>query len=286
MNILPTAYFGRKVSITVKQPGGSSELTLGALRVVFSVSKKRGENIATLTIYNPNDVTAAEFIPKAIVTIEAGYSDFVGTIYSGEIIEVKRGREDLDRTICIKCRGGASELKKGTFSFSFSKGASAVGILRDLGARVGVPLDIFPDGLTDKPYSGGWAFMGTYYDALIQVAARVGGEVIADDGSVRIQAVGTSNKTIVQAPILSAGSGLKGTPERIEDEDGDEEKKKKKRLGYSFESFLDSRIAISTLLVIEAVVIPGGSCAVVVEEIEHSGDTEGDWTTKGKGYIS
>ena len=120
MNILPTAYFGRKVSITVKQPGGSSELTLGALRVVFSVSKKRGENIATLTIYNPNDVTAAEFIPKAIVTIEAGYSDFVGTIYSGEIIEVKRGREDLDRTICIKCRGGASELKKGTFSFSFS----------------------------------------------------------------------------------------------------------------------------------------------------------------------
>ena len=282
-------YFGRKVSCRIEAQEAGLSVDVSNLRVVFTVSKKRGENVANITIYNSDKNTQSAILHGAIVTLEGGYLNTSGLLYHGPIIEIKHGGDNVNRTITVVCRGGANDIKSGTKSYSSSKGASAIGVLRDLGGRVGVPFDIIsPDKLEDKQYTGGWSFLGTPYAALKQVAARVGGEVVMLDGAVRIIPKGGATITTVEAPTYGRESGLIGFPTRIVDESTEEQvakKKKKTMRGWDFETCLDSRPIISGLVVVRSEVIPGGSSTLTIEELTHEGDSEGsNWRTKIKGY--
>jgi len=281
-------YFDRSADIQLSKKGTPVALSLSGLRVEFVVSKSKDENVASFKVYNVGPTTAAQLSVGLLITLSAGYKGRESSIFSGDVIDIKKGVQGPDTIIEIISRAGASSLRSGIFSFSYGRAVSAFGVLRDLGARIGVPLDLKTGDLTDRPYSNGWSFVGKAIDALREVAERVGGRVVQYPGAVVIASRDIAVPASLEIALLSSSSGLLGSPSRLTEEEAAKDGTtgdKKKRHGWQFSSLIDGRIVHGGLVNIQSLSIPGGSAVVTVGELKITGDTHGEaWRMDVKGY--
>lgn len=210
----------RRVRLTVT--AGSTGLDLSNLHIRFNVRQwdYSTPNNATIRVYNLADQTA-DAIEKEFtgVTLEAGYENGnFGTIFSGTIIQVRRGKEDPTSKYLDIIAGDGDEAQLAAIVNSAVNAGSTfkdrIAILaktmEPYGVTLGYIADMPPDALPR-----GRVLYGSTADHLDRIAQATNTRWSIQNGE--LQFVSIDGYLPGEAVVLSAATGLVGFPEQTAD---------------------------------------------------------------------
>lgn len=100
-------------------------------------------NEALIIVYNLTDRTINQLKMDAVITIEAGYGEDIGMIFSGVITYRKTRIEQADKVTKIYAVDDVSREERKLENVSYSKNTKASYILKDLCEKVGLPIAVF-----------------------------------------------------------------------------------------------------------------------------------------------
>jgi len=205
----------RIVEIRIGLAGQKGMAWRDPLFVEFHVEKTTGRspNKAEVKLYNlsPNSLRQIEQ-PDQILQILAG-QEIPSQIFYGDIprrgVEHKPTGTDLVTT--IKAADGRRIFRDSTFSGSYPPGISRDAILKDIISSGNIPISYQTD-LPSKSYPSGWAYAGTWRDALT--------EILDSDASWSIQHGALQILKINEAPgnalLITSNTGMIGSPNRTD----------------------------------------------------------------------
>jgi len=207
----------RRCNLVVADATGNG-LDLSNLRIVFNVKKSDAQtpNTAEIRVFNLNKETAAQ-IKKEFTTLilQAGYDSNYGTIFSGNIKQVRIGRENgTENYIDIAAGDGDDAYNFSVVNTTLAAGAtqqdqinSAAGSMVNRAVRQGSVT-----GVDSNRLPRGKVMYGMARDYLRQTAAATETSWSIQDG--KIQFVKLTAVLPSQAVLLNSKSGLVGTPEQ------------------------------------------------------------------------
>lgn len=210
----------RRASLTIGGDSGNA-LDLSGLRFAFKVrqSELQTPNICDIRIYNLAPDTANRIQREFTrILLSAGYQDNASTIFSGEIKQLRRGKESpVDSHIDILAADGDK-----AYNFATVRGSLAAGYTtRDLLAAIeaatapyGVTLGYLPP-LPATQAPRGRVLYGMARDLLREVAEAHDLRWSVQNG--RIIFVPRAGYIPGQAVVLTSASGLIGRPEQTID---------------------------------------------------------------------
>lgn len=202
-------------------------LDLSDLRFAFVV--RRGDwqtpNSADIRVYNvaPDTANKIQLItPKpefSRITISAGYEDSFGTIFDGQIKQVRQGRESqVDTFIDITGADGDSAYNFSTLSLSLAAGQTSPSnsveqIIAQM-AKYSVSQGYSPS-LSTNPLPRGKAVYGMARDELRKVAFNTQTTWSIQDGKVTLVPL-TSYIPAGEIPVITSATGMIGLPEQTQ----------------------------------------------------------------------
>jgi len=210
----------RRCNLVVSDASGSG-LDLSNLRIVFSVKKSDAQtpNSAEIRVYNLSKETASKIKKEFTnVVLQAGYESNYGTIFAGNIKQVRIGKEGGTDTYTDIAAGDGDEaynfaVVNQTLSAGADQQAQIEAVSRSLdekdvrqGSITGVESNRLPRGKV---------MYGMARDYLRQSAAATETSWSIQDG--KVQFVKLTGVLPSQAVVLNSKSGLIGTPEQTND---------------------------------------------------------------------
>lgn len=248
------------------------------LRVAFSVEKTDGReaNKATITIANLLPTTRARMDkPGLSVVLEAGYTDIYGVIFAGTAYRTTHKQQGSDHLTIIEAADGGKELSSSFGSWSYRPGITVEAVVADVVRGLGLPLST---GSRIKPsprtFDRGWSFAGSAAAALDAVTKATGLIWSIQDGQVQVldQVAGDGTTAV----LLSATTGMVGSPERIEAKDGDSTTQGL----VSVSALIQPQLRPGRIVDVRSAVAPSLSGRYVVKKQKINGDSHGaEWTT-------
>ena len=210
----------RKCSLVVAGASGDG-LDLSSLRIVFKTKKSDAQtpNTAEIRVYNLSEETALKIRKEfQTVTLQAGYEGNYGVIFTGNIKQVRFGRESgTDTYIDIAAGDGDDAYNFAIVNTTLAAGAkqsdqinASAGAMASKGVGKGYIGDTGGQGLPR-----GKVMYGMARDYLRQSAAASDTSWSVQDG--KLQVVSLTGTLPNQAIALNAKSGLVGTPEQTND---------------------------------------------------------------------
>lgn len=209
-DIRPDGVYG---SVATIQCGGVT-LSSNDLDIEFSVpfDDDMEPNEADIIIYNLTDNTIKQLGLNAQITIEAGYEDDTGVIFSGYITKVKTSRDGADRVTQISAM---DDIRKHTVeSISFSAGTRASYILKALINKTGLPVAVFSPR-RDHTYKDAQTVDGDLMEAIHRYATVCGVSVYVNKGKVYARYIKEGDALNF---TLSAATGLIDSPSAYTEE--------------------------------------------------------------------
>jgi hypothetical protein len=249
--------FGRKYRIIVSNSDGEA-FDVSKLHVIFSVKRSMIEvaSSGTVKIYNLEINTENKIIQEAkYVDIEAGYEGAnYGVIYSGEVIQVLRGKENAtDSYVELILLSQAYEYMQEIVEFTYKRGQSQRQMIDYLVAR-NLPIDSTEQNIADSrkgtklelgtiseaydkvQLTRGKAVFGKADAYLAQIAKGQSAQFYTSDGRVNI--VKANELPTDEVIKLDYTSGLVGTPTQTDQ-------------GINFKCLLNPMIREQTLVHID-----------------------------------
>lgn len=293
--------FARRAKLTVGSLQVESEGEF-ALRVAFSVQKSThlSENSARIQIYNLSEDTRKRLSEESDrlsergvlrrLVLEAGYQDDVRQIFAGDRAWVGHSRQGTDWITTIESLDGAKALKT-QVSLSFQPNTVATDIVQELKKQALLAWDQLKGGdvqqaLDSLVFGSGKTLSGSVGHSLNQIADEAGLEVSVQDGELLFHAHGGESPTT--SLVLTAESGLVGTPEVFLDPSRRPKKKSGKAKNSPFsqnanlvrgKALLNGLLAPGRRFVLDsrsAVANAGATFGVFrVIRVHHQGDTHG-----------
>lgn len=235
------------------------------LDVEFSIEafagsgKKSNPNTAAISIYNLSKKTRDLFSEEhQAIEFYAGHGDDIGLIFVGQTTSVQHVVEDTFIRTDILAGDGFKEFSIQRISKSFKAGTPILTILDDLTAAFDLPVVIDPFLLTSQ--AGQVLLQGETYDGLVKDAMNdLCGDYTMDwsiqHGTVEVTQKDSPFLADPTAVILSADTGMVGSPEIIErtDQAAKEGKEEKKVFGVKVKSLLNPEIKPKRLVQIVSV---------------------------------
>jgi len=277
----------RRCNLIVADAKGNG-LDLSNLRIVFKVKKTDAQtpNIAEIRVYNLSAETASQIKKEfSSVLLQAGYESNYGTIFAGNIKQVRLGRENgTDSYIDIAAGDGDEAYNFAVVNTTLSSGStqqdqinSAANSMSGKSVKQGSIT-----GVDSNKLPRGKVMYGMARDYLRQSALATETSWSIQDG--KIQFVKLTGILPSQAVLLNSKSGLVGTPEQTND-------------GITVKCLLNPQLKIAGRVKIDQENIAEAKLPdtskkdvvnkpVAIEEdglyrllaVEHSGDTRGnDW---------
>jgi hypothetical protein len=209
------ALFERVASLTVGQ-SGKDGILIEKLRMSFSIEKSLTEtlNTSTIRIYNlsPSSRKLVE-APNNAVILKAGYTRDIGavTIFVGIVRRSLTTRQGPDWVTELELDDGLIAYRDSKYTATFQPGASGIAVLRQVADQFGLPVMKLPDGLQDKIYPNGFAFVGRVRDAMNKVCNYLGCEWSIQNQEIQILKKGGARERT--ALVISQDSGMIGSPE-------------------------------------------------------------------------
>lgn len=209
--------YNRKFNLLLSTRSGDT-LNVGSLRVVFNIKKTDAQtpNTSEVRIYNLNETTSRQIRSEfSKITIQAGYDSNYGVIFSGNIKQVKYGRDNgVDSFVDISAGDGDEAYNYAIISTTLASGvkqsdqvsASAKSMS---GNGIGTG---FVDNMGGQSLPRGKVMYGMARDYLRQSTQSTDTTWSIQDG--RLQIVKRSGLLPSQAVVLNSKSGLIGTPEQ------------------------------------------------------------------------
>ena len=199
----------RRYRVLVHSRAGGRALDVSQLRCRFEIYKNLDEepNYSVVTIYNLSGASEKSILENgASVTVEAGYENAAfGLIFSGEIIQWARGREDgTDKYLRLVCQDGDHLLTSAFVATTLARGATQEDIVAAClsGASAG-RLDLAPGSLPRAK-----TLFGMNRDYLHQAAVTAGGKLYVENGVANI--VSASFASAALCADLRPDTGLIG----------------------------------------------------------------------------
>lgn len=206
----------RRCSLVV---GGDGQgLELGEMRVVFQTHHADYEtpNHADIRVYNLAEETARRIKREfTSVVLQAGYGDTLGVIFSGQVRQVRLGRENgADTYLDILASDGDRAYNYATVNTTLAAGATAKDQMRaaqDAMAAQGVDAGELPE-LVAPILPRGRVMYGMARRHMRDAAEATGSSWSIQDG--KSQVVSVQGYLPGEAVILTSATGLIGQPEQ------------------------------------------------------------------------
>lgn len=287
--------FGRRVAITLgtfrfvsdASPDGSPVLLddgskLYGFRVTFKVERSHEStgNKAQAQIFNANEDSRGKFSdgrPRPHFIIEAGYRDTFGQLFAGEAVEISTTRNAPGIVTTIKAKDGFSASRQRIVK-SFAPGANAGDVIADIAKSLGINASKaiarakagdFTGGI--QRFFNGVSLSGNSKAEMDKFARTYGFDWSIQDGE--LQMLLPEETTKEEAVLLSADTGLIGSPARVYDD------MKPRAVIMKGRSLLNPKIRPGRRLELESVEVSGSFRAL---KVEHAGQSDGgdfysDW---------
>ncbi len=272
--------FKREARVTI------GTLQVEGLRMQFKIEKslQQEPNKLDLSIWNLSADTRGkltEAVEKkaAPVVVEAGYASAPGShsttevIFKGDARTISHGRQGADWITRIGSGDGANAYKSARMVASFAPGTKRSTVIEEAAKSLGMPLGNLKERIKAHDFKGALTeFVGGF--ATATKAAQQLTELLdplelgwsIQDG--HLQVLGDKDTTSAQAIVLSAESGLVGSPEL-----GDKGTVK-------LRSLLQPGIRPGRRLEVAAEAVKG---LFRVERVVHTGDTHGsEWYSEAE----
>lgn len=266
--------FDRKCRLAVGPEGDEGREIDERLRIQFDVFKSIEDdaNTAEVTAWGLSESTRNLMMQEGnILRLRAGYDDPLPICILSEVVTSTILREPPEIGVRFECADGALALTNTRVSLSYGRRVTTAQALADVARRLGLAwhsTGYQPQG--DWPH--GWSFSGTARDALRDICYRGGVTYSIQDRA--LQVLPPHRGEVGEGVLISAQSGMVGTPEPIHSDDhGD---------GWSITALLMPRIAPGAQVMLQSIAHSG---PLYVRTVRHTGDTRGaDWFTEIEAY--
>lgn len=199
---------------------GSTGIDLSGLRIKFATHKGDVEtpNNADITVYNlaPETVSRIRGEFKRVV-LAAGYESNAGIIFDGQIRQVRTGREGADTWTAITVADGDRAYNFATVATTLAAGATPADQVAACGtamASKGSAVGYIPD-LGGQALPRGKVMFGMARSYMRDVARTSDTSWSIQDGL--LQMIPAKGYLPGEAVVLTAATGLIGTPEQTND---------------------------------------------------------------------
>lgn len=186
------------------------------LRVKFKFRRtlRKEPNTAEISIYNINkDHRAAMNARYDQVTLEAGYADGIGLIFSGQARTIDHVREGVDWVTKIQIGDAEVPYRYGRKAQSYAPGVGILQVAKDLIGTLG-PMTAGSPAVIAQALTGvfqsGYAVHGPAAGELSRVLRGSGLEWSIQHGKVQVLPIGKANTET--AVLLTPQTGLVGSP--------------------------------------------------------------------------
>lgn len=259
--------FERAIRLTA---GGLQVTGLRAqLRVMKTAEKE--PNTAAVTVFNLSEQSRAAMQKKGLkVIVEAGYTGTIAQLFSGDARQVDHVREGPSWLTKIQCGDGETAYQYATVSENFRPGTAFGDVFAKVARATG--WDVTDATATVRAavptvFRQGYAACGRASAEVDRLLRGRGLEWSVQDG--RLQVLGLGKVTRETAVVLSAATGLIGSPAL-----GTPAKKGKPAL-MKIKSLLQPELRPGRRVRVQATAVNGDFRVVTVT---HSGDTHGqEW---------
>jgi hypothetical protein len=268
--------FGRAVRVIVANPDTGLGPEITGLRVQLKVKKslKKEPNTCELSVFNLSPATRANMQKRgARVIVEAGYTDTLSQIFSGDARVIDHIHDGANWITKVQCGDGERAYQFSRITESFRPGTKVADVIQGVIQATGL------DGtkaiqtvkaLVSEQFIKGYAANGKASAELDRLLRGRGLEWSIQDGQIQVLQKGaTTQETAV---LVSPDSGLVGSPEHGTPSP---DEKKDKANTLKVKSLMNPQIRPGRIIAIQANGIRGQFRVLTVE---HSGDTHGgEW---------
>lgn len=244
----PNGVFGSEAKIicgnvTIK----SSDLDI-ELDVPFDDNMEANE--AQIIVYNLSDTTIKNIKRKSEISIEAGYKNDTGVIFSGTVLKVHTKSVGSDRATTIDCVDDTKT--KSVENVTFAAGTKASAILNWLLKKTNTPIAVFKVR-RDHTYKEKVTVDGDLMENIKKYAEVCGISVFVSKGKIYARHIKEGDNLNF---ILSSDTGLIDTVELFEEEQTAEDFKETV-VGYKGKCLLQHRLAPAAIITLKSKVING-----------------------------
>lgn len=222
-------------------------------------------DISEISIYNLSPASIASITKGTKVTLSAGYKDDTGMIVCGEAASFATAFENVDIKTTIKVSSAITGWKDKKINKTYSPGTSAKDILSDLISGLGVSAgEINP--VKNAVYQKGRTVSGRLKDVILKLCRETESKFYIDKDRAYVRAY---KKGTGSGFLLSAQTGLIGSPEKAEISEGS----KKSKDGWKVSCLLNHNIFADSLIQIHSKTVSGNFRVV-------KGVHTSDWITR------
>jgi hypothetical protein len=198
---------------------GSQGIDLSELQFQFSI---KAAVLGTprrlqLRIYNLKKETAQKVTSYGSpVLLSAGYNGNFGTIFSGQIVQVRIGRENAtDTYLDISAADADYVYNHSVINFSVSKGSGVVGRVGQIANAAGIQLGTFAVPPIPGQLHRGRVYFGLLRHHMSALCGTIGADWTLNDG--KLEVVAQDGYRAGQIPLITSATGMVGVPEQTPD---------------------------------------------------------------------
>lgn len=251
-----------------------------ALHISFSCNKTedKSKNNASIEIWNLNDEHLSELNKKGCkIILRAGYGNNLCEIFKGNVSFTKTVRDNADFKTTIEVVDCLENVRDNYVTLNYQGKVNWKTILDDTASKMGMGKIDYSYDATFTDLSNGFSYVGQAKDILTKGCKCCGLSWSIQNGVMQIKRIGGVMKQ--KGKLLSANTGLIGTPERVKESKG-KDNEKKEEIGYDVTFFMDGSVNIGDLIKVETKRLKQ---ALRVKSLQFSGDnTSGDWICKAR----
>lgn len=187
-------------------------------RVVFNILTDTGafNSYADIAIYGLSRETEAKVFQRGqAVEFRAGYEQTIDTIFKGQIVNIFREKQGVDRITRMLCRSSSTQVSSSSINKSFEEGVTVQAIIEECAKSMGLPIVLKAADFSDKAvYASGYVLSCDPKTALNNLA-RAHDFTWAIEKE-RIIVVGDNSFRDGVITQISALTGMVGSPEITE----------------------------------------------------------------------
>lgn len=277
--------FGRQYRLACGPAGGEGfeigEVTAETpvpLHIAFSLQKSdlTTQNTGKVTVWNMNKIHRSVLEQDdCVLSLRAGYGSRLNLIFAGIVSFVSTVMEGADRMTEIELVDNLIQLRDTYVSISYRGKVNWKIIVEDVAAQMGVVVSYsYNAEFVDIP--NGYSYVGKAKNILDKACDCCGLTWSVQNGVLQIKKPGdVMNREVY---VLSAETGMIGSPERVVVSDSDGTGKK--QLGWDVEYLLNGAINIDDFVKLESQNVSG---YFRVYSLQMQGDNiSGDWLCKAR----
>lgn len=240
--------FGSKAKIIC----GDVTISSDTLDVEFNVKfdDDMEVNEAEVTIYNLSNNTVNRIKYRSQISIEAGFDDDTGVIFSGFVDKVTTTYSDADKITTIRCYDDITN--KTIEEITYAANTTASYILKDLLNKTGTPIAVF-NMRRDHTYEDEQKVDGSLTENIKKYSEVCGVSTYIKNGKIYSRYIKEGDSTNF---TISEDTGMIGSPSAYEEEVTAEDFKETVN-GYEVEMLLQHRMSAGAICNIKSLVVNG-----------------------------